>query len=207
MQIRQFSLGVLQTNCYFVSYNHDLLIIDPGDSADFILEEIQRNNLDPVAFLATHGHFDHILAVGELQLSFKVPLYISKKDLFLVKRLNETARYFLHYDPGAIKPSIVQELKSETLLLGSFSLEVIPTPGHTQGSRSFYFKNENALFTGDTLLKEGIGDYSHKYSSFSELKKSIQHLFRFPDETIVYPGHGASTTIADEKENLSQMAL
>lgn len=207
MQIRQFSLGALQTNCYFVSHNHDLLIIDPGDSADFILEEIQRNNLDPVAFLATHGHFDHILAVGELQLSFKVSLYIFKKDLFLVKRLNETARYFLHYDPGAIKPSIVQELKSETLLLGSFSLEVIPTPGHTPGSCSFYFKNENALFTGDTLFKEGIGDYSHKYSSFSELKKSIQHLFRLPDETIVYPGHGASTTIADEKENLSQMAL
>ncbi len=203
MQIRQFSLGTLQTNCYFVSHNRDLIIIDPGDSAEFILEGIQRSNLNPIAFLATHGHFDHILAVGELQLSLKIPLYIFKEDMFLVRRLNETARYFLHYDPQAVMPSIVQELESsDKFLQGTFSLKVIPTPGHTPGSCSFYFQAENIIFTGDTLFRAGIGDYSHKYSSFSDLKKSLSHLLNLPDETIVYPGHGAPTTIAKEKLSL-----
>ena len=94
MTIKKYSLGELQANCYFLIEGKDCLIIDPADDASFILEEIQRQQLNLVGMLATHGHFDHIGAVGEIQLSFNVPLYIFKEDRFLIDRLNETAKHF-----------------------------------------------------------------------------------------------------------------
>ena len=87
MNILSFSLGQLQTNCYLLEDKGSCVIIDPADSADFLLEKVQRENLQIVGLVATHGHFDHILAVGEIQLSFDVSLYIDRRDEFLGKRV------------------------------------------------------------------------------------------------------------------------
>lgn len=199
MRIDSYPLGQLQANCYFLTQGNDCIIIDPGDSADFILEKIQRERLNLVALLATHGHFDHIMAVGEIQLSYDVPLYIHDDDLFLVKRLNETAKHFLGYDPAAIPPKKMLPL---TPGVGEFSLNVIHTPGHTPGSCSFYIVEENSVFTGDTLFKQGIGNYDHSYSDKKVLFSSLKTLFALPEETIVCPGHEDVTTIGDEKLSL-----
>ena len=89
MIIETYPLGQLQANCYLVVKNNTCLIIDPSDEASFILEKIQRKNLKPVGLLATHGHFDHVMASGEIEThynaSLPLPLYIHKKDLFLIK--------------------------------------------------------------------------------------------------------------------------
>ncbi|MGB4966481.1 MAG: MBL fold metallo-hydrolase, partial [Microgenomates group bacterium] len=134
MRIDSYPLGQLQANCYFLTQGSDCIIIDPADSADFILEKIQRERLNLVALLATHGHFDHIMAVGEIQLSYDVPLYIHDDDLFLVKRLNETAKHFLGFDPAVTAPKETISFKAGSLEIGDFAFNVIHTPGHTPGS-------------------------------------------------------------------------
>ncbi|MDO8497270.1 MAG: MBL fold metallo-hydrolase [bacterium] len=199
MTILTFPLGQLQANCYFIIEDKECLIIDPGDDAAFILEEVQRRNLKVVGLLATHGHFDHIMAVGELQLSIDAPLYIDKRDMFLVERLNETAEYFLGYNPYSLKPNNIISFNKKTLEVPHFMFQVISTPGHTPGSVCFYLKGEGVLFTGDTLFKQGIGRYDFSYSDKKDLLNSITEILKLPDGTQMYPGHGETTTVEDEK--------
>lgn len=203
MRIVKYSLGELQANCYFLIEDQSCLIIDPADDASFILEELQRQQLDLVGMLATHGHFDHIGAVGEIQLSLNVPLYVFKEDRFLIDRLNETAKYFLGYNPYFIKPTIIKYLNKNQLTIINYQLTIIFSPGHTPGSCCFYFKEENALFTGDTLFKEGIGRTDLSYSNKDDLKKSLKKIFELPRETLIYSGHGEDTILEDEIKNTS----
>lgn len=198
MRITCFSLGQMQTNCYLLINNNYCLIVDPGDEADFILEQLQRQKLIPLGIIATHGHFDHLMAVGEIQASFKIPLYIFKEDLFLVERLNETAEYFLGRSPKILLPKDIKYFKVGELKINNFKFKIILTPGHTPGSCSLYFKDEKVIFTGDTLFKQGIGRYDFSYSSKQELKTSLEKIFLLPKKTIVYPGHGEITTIGEE---------
>lgn len=214
MKILSFSLSQLQVNCYFVIKNNKCLIIDPADEADFILEKIQQLKLDPVAMVATHGHFDHIMAAGEIQLSYNIPFYIHQNDIFLLDRLEQTAQYFLGYKPAIIKPKNITTISKLALHVTRFALQVIKTPGHTPGSISLYYDNYHPelacltarqasgspiLFSGDTLFKQGVGRTDFSYSSASDLEKSLKKLFQLPKKTIVYPGHGDKTTIKQEK--------
>ncbi len=191
-------LGQMGANCYLLIDEDKCLIIDPADEANFILEQIQRKKLKPLAMLATHGHFDHVMATGEIQLSFKIPLYICDKDLFLIKRLNKTAEHFLGYNPGVVEPTIIKSLKADTKF-DDFNFQFIATPGHTPGSVSFYLPQNKVLFSGDTLFKAGIGRYDFSYSSKSDLDNSLKKLFKLPEDTLVYPGHGEETNIKDER--------
>jgi Zn-dependent hydrolases, including glyoxylases len=201
MIVKKYSLGSLQANCYFLIEENDLILIDPGDDASFILEEIQRQRLNLKAIFATHGHFDHIGAVGEIQQSFNVPFYINEKDLFLVKRLNETAKYFLGYNPYFLSPKNIKKLNNKTFHVSRFTFDIIFTPGHTPGSVCFYFEDEKIIFTGDTLFKDGIGRYDFSYSDKKKLFESLKKILSLPDETIIYPGHGEETTVGIEKIN------
>ena len=198
MIIKKYSLGQLQANCYFLIEENDLILIDPGDEASFILDEIQRQKLNLVGIFATHGHFDHIGVVGEIQQSFDVPFYISKKDLFLVERLNETAKYFLGYNPYFLSPKNIRDLNDKTFKVSRLMFNVISTPGHTPGSVCLYFEKEKIIFTGDTLFKDGVGRTDFSYSSFENLKDSLKKIFYLPKEIIVYSGHGEITTIEKE---------
>ena len=200
MLIQKYSLGQLQANCYFIIQNNECVIIDPADEAEFILQKIQRENLKLTALLATHGHFDHTMAVGEIQLSYDVPLYIHEADLFLIKRLTETARYFLGYEPAIIMPKNIEffDKNNSKSHISNFQFQIIHTPGHTPGSCCFYFPDEGALFTGDTLFKDAVGRTDLSYSSRNDLKKSLNKIAKLPEDTIVYPGHGDETTIDEE---------
>lgn len=201
MRIIKYSLGQLQANCYFLIEDNRCLIIDPADDASFILEELQRQRLNLVGMLATHGHFDHVMAVGEIQQSLKIPLHIHKEDIFLIKRLEQTAEHFLGYKPVILPIKIIENLKIEnSLKIENFKFKILSSPGHTPGSCCFYFKEENALFTGDTLFKEGIGRTDLSYSSKEDLKKSLKKIFKLPKEIIVYPGHGEETILLEEQD-------
>ena len=165
MNIKRYPLGQLQANCYLLTQDKDCILIDPADDASFLLEEISRQNLNLVAMLATHGHFDHVMAVGEIQLSLKVPFYIHEKDLFLIKRLKETAKHFLGYEPVVIPPKNIKYVNSGMLHVQRYTFNVIETPGHTPGGCCFYFPEEQAIFTGDTIFKEARGRTDLSYSS------------------------------------------
>lgn len=198
MKIATYPLGELQANCYFLTIDKDCLIIDAGDSADFILEKVQRENLNIIAVFATHGHFDHLMAAGEIQLSLGCPFYIADEDLFLLKRVRETAKHFLGAAPPIIQPKETTNLAAGKTKIGPFELEILATPGHTPGSRCLYFKKDSSLFTGDVLFKEGIGRYDFSYSNKQELFQSINRLKALPEDTLVYSGHGEITTIGEE---------
>ncbi|MEK7078701.1 MAG: MBL fold metallo-hydrolase [Patescibacteria group bacterium] len=199
MKITTYPLGQLQANCYLLVHDKDCILIDPADDASFLLEEISRQNLNLVAMLATHGHFDHVMAVGEIQLSLKVPFYIHGKDLFLIKRLKETAKHFLGYEPHVIEPTIIKNLPNGELKISNFKFQILSSPGHTPGGCCFYFPDEQALFTGDTIFKEAVGRTDLSYSSKKDLSDSINQLIEsLPKETIIYPGHGPETTIGQE---------
>lgn len=195
MNIQSFQLGTLQTNCYFIIENKNCIVIDPADSADFILEKIQRENLQLTSLIATHGHFDHILAVGEIQLSIDVPFFINTEDMFLIKRMNETAEYFLGFNPGSITPKSIKHLSE----FKHPHFKLIHTPGHTPGSSCLYVSTEHSIFTGDTLFKQAVGRYDFSYSDKKKLFASIDKLFKLPEDTIIYSGHGEMTTIGEEK--------
>lgn len=199
MKTTKYSLGQLNTNCYILEKNNTCLIIDPADEASFILQELQSKKLKPLAILATHGHFDHVVAVGEIQMSFNIPLYIFKRDIFLLKKINKTHEYFLGFNPNAISPKYIKYLKEESMKIGDFEFKVIKTPGHTPGGCCFYFEKENVVFTGDTLFKQGIGRYDFSYCSYDDLKKSLKKLLKLPKNTIIYPGHGEKSSIQMEK--------
>lgn len=200
MKILAYSLGSLKTNCYFLIQDSECIIIDPADDASFILEELLRKNLKLICMFATHGHYDHVMAAGEIQLSFNVPFYIHEKDMFLVDRLVETAHHFLGYNSHVIKPSNIKFINiTNEFQINNFKFQILHSPGHTPGSCCIYIKEEGVLLTGDTLFNQGIGDYLHSYSSKTELIKSLKKLKKLPGETLAYPGHGDETILEEEK--------
>ncbi|OGK30904.1 hypothetical protein A3F29_02280 [Candidatus Roizmanbacteria bacterium RIFCSPHIGHO2_12_FULL_33_9] len=199
IKLLNYKVGALQTNCYILSKGSNALIFDAGDSAEFILEKILELKLKPLAIFATHGHFDHVMAVGEIQLSFDIPFYISKEDLFLLDRAGETAEFFLKKKFPIIAPKNIKDLKDGKLKVGLFTFEVIRTPGHTPGSTCFKFKD--FVLTGDTLFKSAVGRYDFSYSNKKDLIQSINRLYKFSGDTVVYPGHEDATTIGQEKKN------
>jgi hydroxyacylglutathione hydrolase len=205
MKIKTMVLGELGTNTYIISSqkSDSAVVIDPADDASAISEYLLINQLAPKAILATHGHFDHILAAEELSLNFQIPIYMNEKDAFLAKRANETAKHFLgtsdNFNPSKILP--VKE--GDKLDFGDILFSVINIPGHTPGSVA-YVINNMAVFSGDLVFEEGrVGDYHHAYSSYSDLKKSISKLSKLEGGLIIYPGHGNPIAITDlQRKNL-----
>ena len=201
--IRQLVVGQLQTNCYIVADQKKMeaIIIDPGDDAEYIENTLRDLNVLPKQIIATHGHFDHILAAWELQLAYKIPFLIHEKDTFLVERMHETAKHFLHIDVSSLPPKVDTYLtSSQKVTTGEFVMTIIETPGHTPGSVCLYLQKENVLFTGDTIFaNSGVGRTDFSYSSITDLKKSIKAILNFPETTRLYSGHGELTSIQAEK--------
>jgi len=202
IRFETFIVGDLQTNCYIVWDDETKkgVVIDPGEDGQGISEEIQNKQIEIVGILMTHGHFDHSLATLDLKLIYNVPIYLSKKDDFLLKRQDETAKYFLgikNTPPNIVKIDI--DIKDgEKINFGNESLEIIETPGHTPGSVCFYSAKNNLLFSGDTLFKNDRGRTDFSYGSKEDILKSLKRLVKLPKETEVLPGHGETTTIEDE---------
>lgn len=202
MEIRKLVTGQLQTNCYLVFDNQapNVIIIDPGDDADYIARIITDLNKTPSKIIATHGHFDHVLAVTELKLAYDIPFLIHKNDEFLLKRLQSTAKHFLGVktDPAPLVDKYLKE--GDEIEVGKYVLKVIETPGHTPGGISLYCKKAKVLFAGDTIFeKGGVGRTDFVYANNSHLMESIRKLLKLPEETVVYTGHGGKTTIKEVK--------
>lgn len=182
------TVGPLQTNCYIVTKDNKTIIIDPGDEGDFISQTIIENNLNPVAIILTHGHFDHCLGTLPLKLNFPVPIRLHQKDLFLYKQANRSAKHWTG-SAGDPLPPVDNLITNKTQEI--FFLKVIETPGHTPGSICLYYQNHSSrtLFTGDTLFADGIGRTDLSYSSEEDLQKSLKKLNKLPKEITIYPGH------------------
>lgn len=193
----------MQANCYLLidKPTKETLIIDPGDDAQYIIETITSMNLTPKKILATHGHFDHIMAAFELQQTLKIPFLLHEADKFLVSRMHETAEHFLGCSIVEPSPSVDASIVEEQMVdLGRLTIKIHHTPGHTPGSVCLEVVGKNILFTGDTIFAEGgVGRTDFSYSDSDAMKSSLVRILSLSGDMILLPGHGKDTTVAQEK--------
>lgn len=201
-QVFRIPVGQLQSNCYIYEVGQQsAVIIDPGGDDQYIIENLLKSDLAPAAILATHGHFDHLLAGFSLQAAFNIPFYMHSSDKFLLTRMRHTAIHFKEVDPGP-EPIITKffDNKTREFVVIDTTLTIIQTPGHTPGSVSYYDKDRGVVFVGDLLFSDGsIGEVTHAYSSRPDTKASIAKILQLPDNTIVYSGHGEESTVLELK--------
>lgn len=201
MILETIVVGPMQVNCYVLASgeNSSAIIIDPGDQARKIKQVLDKYRLKPAFIVNTHGHYDHIGCDDK----FGVPVYIHKDDVPLLRdsRLNLSGVFSLGY---AVKSEIIKLEEGEIIKSEGIELEVLHIPGHTPGGISLLIKKpaRKAVFTGDTLFCQGIGRSDLDGGNESLLIKSIKEkLLILSDDTVVYPGHGPSSTIGEEKKN------
>jgi glyoxylase-like metal-dependent hydrolase (beta-lactamase superfamily II) len=204
MIVKTLMVGPLQTGCYLVLDGKDGpgAIIDPGGDADRILDAAEDIEIRYV--INTHGHFDHIAANAEVMrvLSERQQsppqLVAHEKALPLLAENGGAAFFGLHVPPSPEPDRLVDE--GDVLTLGRSRLVVMHTPGHSPGSISLYCADEKLIFVGDVLFQQGIGRTDLPGGSWMTLMDSIKDkLLVLPDDTVVYPGHGLSTTIGAER--------
>ena len=193
MEIRQLTVGSVETNCYILVNNRDIVIVDPGASARRIMDTVsQYADCTVKGILLTHGHFDHIGAVDTLCHKYHCPVYACRDD----EKILTDAHFNSYFRQSATVSVPITWLKDNTLTIGSFTLDVLYTPGHTAGS--VMFSIDNCLFSGDTLFRESIGRTDLYSGSYSQILQSLKCLDRLPYDMTVYPGHGPLTTVAYE---------
>ena len=206
LNIRTYSLGPVQTNCYIVSNKKkECLIFDPGEEGERLVKEIRSLGLKPLAVFLTHAHFDHIGAVDAIRGMFNVPLYIHAKEVdWLSDPLkNGSGKYFEL--PNYVVEAPLEEhviRQEQTFEIGDFVFQAVFTPGHSPGSVSYIFEQDGFAIVGDTLFERSIGRTDLFGGNMKELLQSIHDkLLVLPEDTIIYPGHGDYTTPAAEMEN------
>ena len=206
LNIRTYSLGPVQTNCYIVSNKKkECLIFDPGEEGERLVKEIRSLGLKPLAVFLTHAHFDHIGAVDAVRGTFNVPLYIHAKEVdWLSDPLkNGSGKYFElpnYVVEAPLEEHIIRQ--EQTFEVGDFVFRAVFTPGHSPGSISYIFEQDGFAVVGDTLFERSIGRTDLFGGNMKELLQSIHDkLLVLPEDTIIYPGHGDYTTPAAEMEN------
>lgn len=196
-------LGDFMTNCYTV-YNavtRDAVLIDPACNARFLNNILVNEQLNCVAILLTHGHYDHIGALPELMelVGHKVPIYASAEEEDVLNDPRKNLSTMLSGQMVTVKPDILLQDDQEIELLDT-KLRCFLVPGHTKGGMCYYFAENGILFSGDTLFARSIGRSDFPTGDGIKLVKSIKEkLMTLPDETIVYPGHNERTTIGKER--------
>ena len=200
LKVEQYVVGPVQTNCYF-AINDDtkeVLVIDPGASADQLAKKIRQEKLIPIAILLTHGHFDHAGGAEELAKHFDIKIYAEEHE----EETLDTPSLNLSGWEGVQKTYHADVfLKNEQEIdLAGFHIRVFHTPGHTVGGCCYYFPYQNVVFSGDTLFCTSVGRTDFPKGSAAQIIRSIKEkLLPLPDETTVYTGHNDITTIGTER--------
>ncbi len=212
-------VGMLQCNCSILGdpETREAIVIDPGDEVERILAAIAKHGLTVRAILNTHAHIDHVGGLRKLHEATGAPVFMHRDDLELYHHLDRQA-HWLGVRPPAMTEVDQYLREGDSVRWGGYEAHVLHTPGHTQGSVSLYLPFEEAardrparkpgaagetpwLFAGDTLFAGSIGRTDLWGGSMPAILNSIQEkLLALPDETIVFPGHGPTTTIGEERE-------
>lgn len=202
MKILQMRVGMVGTNCYIV-FDEDIkvgAVIDPGANAETILQAAEQAQVKLAWVLLTHGHFDHILAVGDVQKATGAKLAIHKDDLWMLEaeKLAGSMRTF-GLSRGAyeeLKPDVLAEEGTE-IAIGNLTATYLHTPGHTPGSSCI--RVGDVLFTGDTLFRHECGRCDLEGGDFQKMLQSLKRLSEIPENLHVLPGHEGASTLDEER--------
>lgn len=196
-------VGPLECNCSVLGdeTSREAIVIDPGDDVSEIMAIVERNQLTVKMIVITHAHIDHIGGAQKLRAQTGAPVYMHEADSFLGDRLAMQASWLgmeTPENPGIDTPA----REGDVLRAGSIEAQVLHTPGHTPGSISLYLPLESKVIAGDTLFRGSIGRTDLPGGDTAEIARSIRgKLYTLPEHTIVFPGHGETTSIAREKRS------
>ncbi len=193
--------GTMQANCYIVEADNAAVIIDPGYLERQISQYIAENPNKIKFILLTHRHFDHLNAANAVKKMTGAKIVIHELDeggLYsdLLSLGNMAGGFYGKADPDSHADIYVDE--GDTVTAADMVFKVLYTPGHSEGGVCYLC--ENMLFSGDTLFKGSIGRTDFPSSNNAEMRASLDRLCTLPDDVLVYPGHGPSTTIGHEKQ-------
>lgn len=196
MKLESLTVGLIGTNCYLLwdeSAGNAAAIVDPGGSADLILNKIKQEKLDVKMILLTHGHFDHVMGVPDLLEAYHdLPVYITETDYPEARDGGQFG-----YRMGEVS-SVQFYDEGDTVELGRLKIDVLRTPGHTPGSVTL--RVEDVLLTGDTLFCGSCGRTDFPGGSYADMQRSLKRLADLPGDYRVYPGHEGSTTLDYERK-------
>lgn len=201
LQLKSLVLGPVSTNCYLAMNKETraLLIVDPADAPERIVQAVTEMKATPEAILLTHGHFDHIGAAEALREQYHIPVCALEQEREVLEDAEKNLTGSWMGRGYTLQPDRWFADGEQTVLAG-FSVEVIHTPGHTVGGACYYLPQEQVLFSGDTLFCCSVGRTDLPTGNAGALRRSIhEKLFVLPDATEVFPGHDEQTTLAYEK--------
>lgn len=203
MIVKKFLTGPLEVNTYLIvdEKSKEAVIIDLGGDFEKVNAEIEKMGAKLSFILLTHGHFDHISGVAHAQNLSGVKVYMNSGDNMFAKGLK--AQLLLYGMPAADAPVTDDIDENSELFIGEKKIEVIRTPGHTQGGSCFLIEDKpcDHLFAGDTLFNREVGRCDLPGGNFEQLIKNIKEKLLVLDKnTIVYCGHGPDTTIGEEEK-------
>ena len=195
MKVTALQVGPIMTNCYILCDETARVcaVIDPGDEPDRIEKAIEQTGCELTAVYLTHGHFDHYTAVaGLLQKHPDLPVYIHPSDAvdgsareLKFPRLGEKNQRWFH--------------EGDVLMLGSLTIAVMETPGHSSGSVCLVV--DDVIFAGDTLFCMSCGRTDFPDGSYADMLRSLKRLGQLPGDYKVYPGHERATTLDFERSH------
>jgi len=204
IEIKALTLGIAATNCYIVADTDtkNALVIDPVDEADLIKQTADESGWTIKLILATHGHFDHVLASKALKAATAAPFYIHHKGTDWLDNLPQQGMMFTGKPfPEAATPDRLLTDEAEAITLDAIKLETIFTPGHSPDHLVFYMREHKLLFGGDCVFMGSIGRTDLPGSDYETLMQSItQKILPLGDDIQILPGHMGTTTIERERK-------
>ena len=195
-------VGMLACNCSIFGdeTTREAVVIDPGDDIDQILSVVARHGLTVKTIVITHAHIDHVGGAARLKAATGAPVYMNEADFPFYDQI-EMQALWLGMDPPERADIDVAPHDGDVLHLGAAQFNVLHTPGHTPGSIGLWIPSEKKLIAGDTLFYESIGRTDLPGGDGKKILVSIREKFLpLPDDTLVIPGHGPTTSMGHEKE-------
>jgi glyoxylase-like metal-dependent hydrolase (beta-lactamase superfamily II) len=194
-------VGPLQCNCSIIGdeTTHEGMVIDPGDEIEAVLALVRKHGLIIKQIVITHAHIDHVGGAMKLRAATGAPIFLNQNDYALLQMLDMQANWIGMASPGKVEIDESLE-QADRVKAGTLAAEVLHTPGHTEGSVCLYFPAQQMLIAGDTLFAGSIGRTDLPGGSFQKIISSLhEKVLALPDDTLVVPGHGPTTTVGEER--------
>lgn len=197
MKLDYVTAGSLAVNCYLLSDNGEAVLIDAPFGAEEIEKMIDQSGCRLTKIILTHGHYDHIGSADYLAKKYGAKIYIHAADSEMLSDNDKNLSYFTNEPVKPFNADVFVD-EGDEIPIGTKTIKVYSTPGHSEGGITLF--TDGMIFPGDLLFKNSIGRFDHGniWVEINSLKKVMQ---TFSDDIRVYPGHGESTTIGDERRN------
>lgn len=202
MILRTIVAGQLETNCYLIAdeKTKEAICIDPGGNVDEIMGEVEKEKLSLKYIINTHGHFDHVGGNDVLKKTTGAKFAIHEEDAAILRTVASQSAVFGLAAVSSPPPDLLLK-DGDEIRVGNMALEVIHTPGHTEGGISLFLDQEKILFTGDTIFAGSIGRTDLPGGSYKGLIASIKNkILPLGDDVRILPGHGPETTVGSERK-------